>query len=88
MSLFNYKDLSIEQQSFFNDVSSILDNKNEITMSFGDVEFVVDPHGQGIEVYSKGKTIAIYSDVVDFLFNHRIKDKTIIELSSEIDYSI
>ena len=67
MISYNNKPLSREQQIFFEEISSILDNKNEITMSCRDFEFVVDPHGDDIEVYSKGETIAIYSDSRDFL---------------------
>ena len=79
---------TLEQRVFVDDVVSILNNKNEIIMSYKDNEFVVDPHGKFIQVYSKGQVIAYYSDVVDFLTKHRINDKTIIELSSEIDYSV
>ena len=77
-----------EQQIFVNDIVSILDNKNEITMFYQDVEFVVDPHGNSIEVYSNGETIAYYSDAIDFLLNHKIYGKTIVELFAYIDYSI
>ena len=88
MSLFNKIILNEEQQSFLNDVVSILDNKNEITMTYQDLEFVVDPHGDKIEVYSNGETLSYYSNALEFLFNHRIKEKTVIELCSDIDYSI
>lgn len=88
MCLLNENSLSGEQQIFLKDIISILDNKNEITMSYGDIEFVVDPHGNNIEVYSNGETIAFYSDATDFLFNHKINEKSVIELSSKIDYFI
>ena len=76
------------QQIFVKDIVSILDNKNEITMSYKDIEFVVDPHGNNIEIYSNGKTIAFYSDSNDFLLNHKIDGKAIMELYADIDYTI
>ena len=77
-----------EQKIFVDDIVSILDNKNEITMSYKDFEFVVDPHGNNIEIYSNGETIAFYSDAIDFLSNYKIDGKTIVELYADIDYTI
>lgn len=77
-----------EQRAFVDDVVSTLNNKNEIIMFYNNQEFVVDPHGKFIQVYSKGSVIAYYSDAFEFLTKHTINDKTVIELSSEIDYSI
>ena len=76
------------QRDFVDDVISILSNKNEITMSYNGNEFVVDPHGKFIQIYSKGQVVAYYFDAIDFLIKHRINDKPIIELSSEIYYSV
>ncbi len=77
-----------EQRAFVDDVVSILNNKNEIIMSYNNQEFVVDPHGKFIQVYSNGNVIAYYSDAIDFLTKHKIDDSNIIELFSKIDYSI
>ena len=76
------------QEDFVNDVLSFIENKNEIVMSYNDLEFVVDPHGDSIVIYSFGKTIAEYTDVNDFLLNHKIDGKSVIEMFSEIDYSL
>ena len=79
---------TIEQKIFIDEIVSMLENMNEITMSYKDFEFVVDPHGNNIEVYSDGKTIAFYSDAIGFLSNHKIDGKTIEELYDVIYYTI
>ena len=88
MNIFDDIIKNSEQREFVNDVVSLLANKNEITMSYKGKQFVVDPHGNSIEVYSEGRIIACYPDAVDFLMNHRINGQKIIELYFEIYYSI
>ena len=77
-----------EQKNFVDDIISTLDNKNEITMRNEGFEFVVDPHGNNIEIYSNGKTVAFYLDAIDFLLNYKINGRAIVELYEDIDYTI
>ena len=77
-----------EQKIFVDDIVATLNNKNEITMTYKGFEFVVDPHGDNIEIYSNGKTIAFYADAIDFLLNYKFDGKSIVELYAEIDYTI
>ena len=76
------------QRNFVNDIISLLNDKNEITMSYKNFEFVVDPHGDKIEVYSNGENIGFYLNIDDFLLNHKIDGKALIDICEDVDYTI
>ncbi len=83
-----FNKLTKEQRIFADDIVSALNNKNEITITYKSSQFVVDPHGGLIQIYSHGNIIAYYSDASDFLLRYEIEGKPILELAAEIDYAI
>lgn len=83
-----FNELTKEQRIFVDDIILALNNKNEITMTYKDIQFVVDPHGKFIQIYSHESVIAYYADANDFLLRFEIEGKPIITLATEIDYII
>ena len=63
-----------------------INGQSEIILEYNGHSFVLEPHGNAVQVYSYGAIMGKYVDFEDLLLNHKIDDKPLIELLSELEY--
>ena len=87
----------IDLKSFLNDVKQIefletiiedlsLDSQSEVFLKYKDFYFLLEPHGEKVEVCSNGQTLGEYKTIDDLLLNFFIDGKPFIERISELEY--
>ena len=63
-----------------------MDSQSEVFLKCNDFCFLLEPHGDEVEVFSNEETLGVYKTIDDFLLNFLIDGKPFIEKISEIEY--
>ena len=71
-------------QTIIEDLS--LDSQSEVFLKYKDFCFLLEPHGEKVEVFSNGQTLGVYQTIDDLFLNFLIDGKSFIERISELEY--
>ena len=63
-----------------------VDSQMEVFLKYKEFPFVLEPHGEQIDVCSKGEVLGHYKDFADMVNNFMIDGKPFIEQIDEIEY--
>ena len=63
-----------------------LTSQSEVFLKHKNFCFMLEPHGEEIEVLSDDKSLGLYKNIDDLLLNFLIDGKPFIERISEIEY--
>jgi hypothetical protein len=75
-----------DEMDFLAQIQNDIENLNEVTLQYQGRSFVIDPHGDSIEVYAYGETLGFYSDLEDLFLHHTIGDRPLIELVKVLEF--
>lgn len=79
--------LKKEDILFLTEIEDIcINGQNEVILEYKEESFVLEPHGKEVQVYAYGKILGIYKSFDNLLLNHKVKDKTLIEIVDELKY--
>ena len=80
----------MEKSDFLTSIKDALsvDSQSEIFLRYGDFHFLLEPHGEEIEVKTDGKIIAVYPNFDSFKLNFKINDISFCDIvfDLELDY--
>ena len=63
-----------------------INGQSEIILEYQGKSFVLQPSGKEITVYAYGETLGEYKNFDDFILNHKIDGKPIIQLVKDLDF--
>lgn len=80
-------DLDADSVDFIKEMKEFcIDSQNEISLQYGNYPFFLEPSGNEIRVVDCTGVTGEYSDFDDFLINHKINGKSVIEIIRELEY--
>ena len=83
LTKYNLNDDDIE---FVKDIKQDIKNQNEIILEYMGKSFVLEPHGNAVQVYAYGEILGNYESIDDLFLNHKIDGKSLIELVKNLEY--
>ena len=63
-----------------------LNSQSEVFLKYKDFCFLLEPHGEKVEIFSNGQTLGVYKNVNDLFLNFLIDEKPFIERIAELEY--
>ena len=83
---YNNYDFSQADLDFLEQIKCDCENLNEVILQYNSKSFVIDPHGEKIEVYAYGETLGFYENFDDLILNHKIDGMPLIALIKQLDF--
>lgn len=73
---------------FLEDIKSAVgvDSQMEVFLRYKDLPFMLEPHGEQLDVCSKGEVLGSYKNFDDMAKNFMIDGKSFVERINEIEY--
>ena len=63
-----------------------LNSQSEVFLKYKDFCFLLEPHGEKVEIFSNGQTLGVYKNINDLFLNFLIDGKSFIERIAELEY--